>query len=85
MLRVKIMSETDDFRDKYSIWKPVAKMEFLYADADDFEFHNDALAYKIAEIVREEIEELKKEKFLRENPELRHGQPVDILIASTPL
>lgn len=70
MIKFTFKCETDEFADKYSIYRPLAKMEFIYENIDDFEFHNAALAYKIAEIAREELEELKKEKFLKENPEL---------------
>lgn len=70
MIKFTFKCETDEFADKYATYRPLAKMEFIYNDINDFEFHNVALAYKIAEIAREELEELRKEKFLKENPEL---------------
>lgn len=70
MIKFTFKCETDEFADQHAIYRPLAKMEFAYDDIGDFEIHNDALAYKIAEIAREELEALRKEKFLRENQEL---------------
>ena len=84
MLRIKITTETDDFQDKYSIWKPLSHTELSYEDADDFEFYNQAFAFKLAEIIREEYARIAKERFLRENPELRSDVVIDELTASTP-
>lgn len=55
-----------------------------YVDIESFELHNDALAYQIATIAREELEKLRKEKFLRDNPELNIVGEIDDLTASTP-
>ena len=51
--------------------------EYSYKDIDSFEMMNDGLAYRIAEIAREEIERLRKEKFLLDNPELNIGGTVE--------
>lgn len=51
--------------------------EYSYPDLDTFEMRNDTLAYRIAEIAREEIERLRKEKFLLDNPELNIGGTVE--------
>lgn len=70
MIKFTFKCETDEFADQHSIFRPLARMEFIYEDIVDFEILNDALAYKIAEIAREELESLRREKLLRENPEL---------------
>ena len=48
-----------------------------YPDLDTFEMKNDTIAYRIAEIAREELERLRKEKFLLDNPELNIGGTVE--------
>lgn len=44
-----------------------------YTDIDSLEMYNDALAYQIAEIARDELARIRKEKFLLDNPELNIG------------
>lgn len=56
-----------------------------YADIDSFEINNDALAYHIATIAREELDRIRKEKFLLDNPELNIGGVIDELTASKPI
>lgn len=51
--------------------------EYGYPDLDVMEMKNDMLAYKIAEIAREEVERIRKEKFLIDNPELDSGVVVE--------
>lgn len=48
-----------------------------YDDLEIMEMKNDMLAYRIAEIAREEVERIKKEKFLMDNPELDSGVVVE--------
>lgn len=51
--------------------------EYSYKDIDSFEMMNDGLAYSIAEIAREELERLRREKFLLDNPELNIGGTIE--------
>lgn len=51
--------------------------EYSYKDIDSFEMMNDGLAYRIAEIAREELERLRREKFLLDNPELNIGGTIE--------
>lgn len=55
----------------------LVEKEYYYKDIDEFEMRNDTLAYKIAEIAREELERIRKEKFLLDNPELNIGGEVE--------
>lgn len=63
---------------------PLVETYDKYSDIDSFEMNNDALAYRIANIAREEIARIRKEKFLLDNPELNIGGEIDELTASTP-
>lgn len=55
----------------------LVEREYSYPDLDVMEMKNDMLAYKIAEIARDEVERIRKDKFLMENPELDHGVVVE--------
>lgn len=58
--------------------------EYVYPDLDSMEIQNDSLAYKIAEIAREELERINKAKFLNENPEFYSPVNINDVEASSP-
>lgn len=62
----------------------LANKEYIYQDIDAMEIQNDGLAYKIAEIAREELERINKIKFFEENPEYHSSVDIDELKASIP-
>lgn len=82
MFKLTITATDDVFGDNRDI--VVVEKTYGYQDVDMFEMANPDFAYKFAEICREEIEKIKKERFLEENPEYRVGGEIDELKASTP-
>lgn len=63
----------------------IINKEYIYGDLDDMEMQNYDMGYKITEIAREEIEIIKKRKFLEDNPEYYSQVDIDDLKASQPL
>lgn len=72
IVEIKMYQRENDYETTMLVDK-----EYSYKDIDSFEMMNDGLAYKIAEIAREELERLRREKFLLDNPELNIGGSVE--------
>ena len=68
-----------------SEFKPLLAEEIRsFKDIDLMEMSTNDLMYKVAEIARDELLKLRRESFLRDNPELTSNVAVDELSAGTP-
>lgn len=72
IVEIKMYQRENDYETTMLVDK-----EYSYKDIDEFEMRNDTLAYRIAEIARDELERLRREKFLLDNPELNIGGSVE--------
>lgn len=75
MFKLTITATDDIFNENKDI--VIVEKTYGYKDVDMFEMANSDFAYKFAEICREEIEKIKRERFLEENPEFNLGEPLN--------
>lgn len=62
----------------------LAKEIRSFQDIDLMEMSTDGLMYKVAEIARDELLKLRRDTFLKDNPELMSNVSIDELSAGTP-
>lgn len=82
-MRLNITATEDVFGENRDI--VILETERYYQDVDMFEMKESDFAYKFAEICREEIEKIKQERFLKDNPEFYSKVDIDEVTGAMPI